>query len=228
MKIHHSKDLDRSGGKTPSLSFPTVSIIVKCLWFFFLWGLSSIIDCFHTRAKCAIWIIIWIAHFELSFEWRYFGPCVRQMTSRCVIWNGQFKWRSGGVFQLRISQTSQRNRRMNALTSKLWVGGAELRDLLTTSAYRPIQRAAYIYRSTGNASSVHIWLAGYPDIFLPLRNAKPKFGLSCVHCIIQISQLLLSCEHCVIRMIIEIAHFVLVWKTVIGCLKQPYATGKQA
>ena len=22
-------------------------------------------DCFHTRAKCVIWIIIWIAHFEL-------------------------------------------------------------------------------------------------------------------------------------------------------------------
>ena len=27
---------------------------------------------------------------------------------------------------------------------------------------------------------------------------NPKFGLSCVHCVIQISQLLLSCLHCVI------------------------------
>ena len=91
-----------------------------------------------------IWIIIWIAHFELSFEWRYFGPCVHQTTSRCVIWNAQFKWRSGGVVQVRISQIMQRNRRMNALTSKLWFGGRSyVRDLLTTSAYIP--HAAYMY-----------------------------------------------------------------------------------
>ena len=38
-------------------------------------------------------------------------------------------------FQLRISQITQRNHRMNAVTSKLWFGGAELSDLLTTSAY---------------------------------------------------------------------------------------------
>ena len=35
-------------------------------------------DCFHTRAKC----IIWIAHFEWSLERQYFGPCVCQITSR--------------------------------------------------------------------------------------------------------------------------------------------------
>ena len=35
--------------------------------------------------------------------------------------------------------------------------------------------------------------------FFSRWNAKPKFGLSCVHCIIQISQLLLSCVHCVIQ-----------------------------
>ena len=27
--------------------------------------LKGNLDCFHTRAKCVIWIIIWIAHFEL-------------------------------------------------------------------------------------------------------------------------------------------------------------------
>ena len=105
-------------------------------------------DCFHTRAKCVIWIWIWNAHFELKFERRYFGPCVRQITSRCIIWNAHFKWRSGGVFQLRISQITQQNNRMNALTSKLWFGegggGAELSDLLTTSAYIP--RAAYVQK----------------------------------------------------------------------------------
>ena len=31
-----------------------------------------------------------------------------------------------------------------------------------------------MYRSTGNASSVHVWLAGYPDILLPLWNAKSQ------------------------------------------------------
>ena len=58
-----------------------------------------------------------------SFEWRYFGPCVRKFASRCVSWIAQFKWQSGGVFQWRISRITQRNRRMNALTCKLWFGG---------------------------------------------------------------------------------------------------------
>ena len=44
---------------------------------------------------------------------------------------------------------------------------------------------------------------------------NPKFGLSCVHCVIQISQLLLSCVHCVI----QIAQFV--WsfnlRTLLSC-----------
>ena len=193
----------------------------------------TITDCFHTRAKCVIWILIPNAHFELKFERLYFGPsyvlripqsgwplgrhrrfcshfppslsvlslsyclfqphtrpftyvvlpsfllssscsfpwysalqysfgeswwscdvtvkfqfsflhccqevfirpdysmdavdhlwpCVRQITSQCVIWNAQFKWRSGGVFQLRISQITQLNHCMNAPTSKLWFGG---------------------------------------------------------------------------------------------------------
>ena len=64
--------------------------------------LLSNLDCFHTTAKCVFWILIRNAHFELKFERRYFGPCVRQITSRCVIWNAHFKWRSRGVFQLRI------------------------------------------------------------------------------------------------------------------------------
>ena len=41
---------------------------------------------------------------------------------------------------------------------------------------------------------------------------NPKFGLSCVHCVIQISQLLLLCVHCVIQMTNQITHFALVWK----------------
>ena len=36
--------------------------------------------------------VTWIAHFEWSFEWRYFGPCVRKFTSRCVTWIAHFEW----------------------------------------------------------------------------------------------------------------------------------------
>ena len=47
---------------------------------------------FTREQKCAIWIIIQIVQFELSCEWRYFGPCVRKFTSRCVTWIAQFEW----------------------------------------------------------------------------------------------------------------------------------------
>ena len=57
----------------------------------------------ESNFKCAFWIWIWIVQFELSFEWRYFGPCVHKITSRCVIWIAQFKLRSGPSFELRNS-----------------------------------------------------------------------------------------------------------------------------
>ena len=65
-----------------------------------------------------------------------------------------------------------------------------------------------MYRSTGNASSMHVWLARYPDILLPLECKIPKFGHSCIHCVIQNSQLLRSCVHYVIQN----AHFDLKFK----------------
>ena len=34
--------------------------------------------------------VIWNAQFKWWFEWLYFGPCVRQITSRIVIWNARF------------------------------------------------------------------------------------------------------------------------------------------
>ena len=49
---------------------------------------------------------------------------------------------------------------------------------------------------------------------------NPKFGLSCVHCVIQISQLLLSCVHCVI----QIAQFERSWFklcTLLSCENSP-------
>ena len=97
-------------------------------------------DCFHTTAKCIFWILIRNRHFELKFDIQYFGPCVCQITSRCVIWNAHFKWRSRGVFQF----------------------------------------YAYMCRSTGNAISMHVWLAGYLDILLPLECKIPN-SASCVY-----------------------------------------------
>ena len=41
------------------------------------------------------------------------------------------------IFQWRISQIMQRNCCMNTLNSKIVIWGAELRDLLTTSADKP-------------------------------------------------------------------------------------------
>ena len=182
-------------------------------------------DCFHTRAKCAIWIWIRNAHFELKFERQYFGPCVRQITSRCVIWNAHFKWRSGGVFKLHISQITQGNHCMNALTSNrdfyffiffLGGGGAELSDLLTTSAYIP--RAACVQKHR-KCELCACLIGRVPRHSFPAGMQNPKSGLSCVHCIIQISQWfvlscvhciiqisqwLLSCVHCLIQMIIQI------------------------
>ena len=75
---------------------------------------------FHTRAK---WAILNDHSSYAPFEWRYFGPCVCKFASRCVIWIAQFKLTVRRCFQWRISQNSQRNRRMNAFTSKLWFGG---------------------------------------------------------------------------------------------------------
>ena len=65
-------------GKPPHFLFHLFPLASSVCDSFFV-GVIIYLDCFHTRAKCAIWIIVWIAHFELSFEWRYFGPYVRQL-----------------------------------------------------------------------------------------------------------------------------------------------------
>ena len=163
-------------------------------------------DCFHTRAKCVIWIWIRKAYFELKFKRRYFGPCVRQITSRCIIWNAHFKWWSGGVFQLRISQITQRNHRMNALTSKLWFGGGA-KWPSNHFCLQNTARCICTETQEMRAPCMFDW-QGTQTFFSRSGMLNPKFGLSCVHCVIQISQLLLSCVHCVI----QIAHFAVVWK----------------
>ena len=141
------------------------------------------ITVFTREQECVIWIIIWIAHFEWSFERQYFGPCVRQITSRCV----HFKWRSGGVFQLRISQITQRNHCMNALTS-LWFGGGAK----WPSNHFRLYTACCICTEAQEmrAPCIFDW-QGTQAFFSRSGMINPKFGLSCVHCIIQISQLLM-------------------------------------
>ena len=110
-------------------------------------------------------------------------------------------------FQLRISQITQQNHCMNALTSKSWIWGAELSDILTTFTYIP--SAAYVEKH--RKCELHARLIGrVPRHSSPAGMQNPKFGLSCVHCVIQISQLLLSCVHCVIQN----AHFELLCRRV--------------
>ena len=150
----------------------------------------------HFNSKCAFWIKIWKTVF-----WTVCTPnhiamhnlkCAFQMTvQRC--------------FPVTISQITQPNHCMNALTSKSWFGGWSyiVSDLLTTSAYRVLHTC--MYRSTGNASPMH---GRVPRHSSPAGMQNPKFGLSCVHCVIQTSQSLLSCVHCVI----ENAHFELKFK----------------
>ena len=147
------------------------------------------------------------AQFEWSFRWLYFGMCVRKITSRCVIWIVQFKWRSGGIFQWGISQITQRN--MNALTSKCDLGGGAMWPR-TTSAYIP--RAAYLQKHRNR--ELRACLIGRVP-----RHEPRKFGLPCVHCVIQISQLLLSCAHC----LIQIAQFEWSFKlrTLLSCENSP-------
>ena len=147
---------------------------------FRLFSHDSKVSNLNLNLKCA---------FELKFERRYFGPCVRQITSRCIIWNPHFKWQSRGVFQLSISQIMQRNHCMNALTSKSWLGG-RANWPSTTSAYNTARCTCY--RSTGNVNSTAIGRVPRPSHASSPRSRTQnrKFGLSCVHCIIQISQLL--------------------------------------
>ena len=146
--------------------------------------------------------------------------CVRNITSRCVILIAQFKWRSGGVFQWRISQITQWNCCMNALTSKLWFGGAELRDFLTTSANIP--HAAYVQKH--RKRELLACLIGRvprhePHIFSRSGMLNRKFSLSCVHCTLRNSNIaitslvcILCNSNCTIQMVIQIVHFALVWK----------------
>ena len=169
-------------------------------------------DCFHTRAKCAIWIIIWIVQFEWSFELQYFGPCIRQITSRCIIWNVQFKWRPE-VFSSYASLKSRSEIAVSMPWPLNWDFEAELHDLLTTSTYIP--RAAYVQKHI--KCELRACLIGrVPRHLLPLWNVKPQsWSLVCTLRNSNIAITSLVCtlrnSNCAIRMIIQIALFALVW-----------------
>ena len=167
--------------------------------------------------NCAIWIIIWIVQFELSFERRYFGPCVCQITSRCVIWNAHFKWRSGGVFQLCISQITQQNCCMNALTSKLWFGGGATWPSNHFHLYTA--RCICTEAQEMRALCMFDW-QGTQTFFSRSGMLNPKRAqirsLVCTLLNSNITIKSLVCTlhnlNCAIRMIIQIAHFAFAWK----------------
>ena len=138
-------------------------------------------DCFHcTRARCTVWMIIWMTVFFTVCMQNYIvmRNCAIQMT------------------------VPPRNRRMNALTSNLWFGG---RAMWPSNHFRLyIQGTAYVQKH--RKRELHACLIGRvprhePHIFSRSGMLNRKFGLSCVHCIVQISQLLLSCVHCVIQFV---------------------------
>ena len=56
---HQSRE-DLSNYRSRSLTLARSPPLSPSLFLF-----NALSDCFHTRAKCVIWIIIWIAHFEL-------------------------------------------------------------------------------------------------------------------------------------------------------------------
>ena len=157
-------------------------------------------DCFHTRAKCKIWMIIRIAQFEWSFESQYFGPCVRKITSRCLIWIAQFKWRSGGV----SSDASHKSR----IPIAIWMPWPLNCDLGGGGGGATWPSNHFRYVQKHRKRELHACLIGRvprhePRIFSRSGMLNSKFGLSCVHCVIQISQLLLSC----VPLVIQIAQF---------------------
>ena len=79
------------------------------------------------------------------------------------------------------------------------IGGAELHDLLTTSAYMYIPRTHCT--CTWNASSVHVWLGGYPDTNYAssprsgMLNRKSSFASSLV-CTLSNSNTAITILHC--------------------------------
>ena len=147
----------------------------------------------------------------LKIERQYFGPCVRQITSRCIIWNAHFKWRSGGVFKLRISQITQRNHCMNALTSKSWFGGGakwpsnHLRlytaRCMCTEAQEMRAPCMFDWQGTQTFSR---WNAK-SQIWSLVCNSNITITCTSLVCTLRNSK-------CAIQMIIQNTHFALVWK----------------
>ena len=79
-----------------------------------------------------------------------------------------------GVFQWRISQITQRNCSMNALTSKLGFGEAELRDLTTPPP--PPPHKLHIFLKKWNSNQHVRRKQKWATLLLPvreLRNSKP-------------------------------------------------------
>ena len=164
--------------------------------------LSDANDSFHTRAKCVIWIIIWIAHSEWSFERQYFGPCVCQITSWCVI-EMRLSNDRAEVFSSYASRKS-----CSKITVWMpWPLKCDLRGgAMWPSNHFRLYTACCICTEAHEirAPCMFDW-QGTQTFFSRSGMLNPKFGLSCVHCVIQNVQFkwyalfklctLLSCEN---------------------------------
>ena len=130
------------------------------------------------NSKCAFWIKIW-----KTVCWTVCTPnyiamhhlkCAFQMTvRRCFP----------------VTQIMQRNHCMNALTSKLWFGGGAK----WPSNHFRLYTACCICTEAQEmrAPCMSDW-QGTQTFFSHSGMLNPKFGLSCVHCVIQISQMYIS------------------------------------
>ena len=146
-------------------------------------------------AYTVFWILIRNAHFELKFERLYCGPCVRQITSRCTEMRI-----SNDVPEVFSSYASRKSR--SEIT--VWMPWPLNRDLggrakWPSNHFRLYTARCIIYVQKHRKCELHACLIGRVPRHSPAGLQNPKFGLSCVHCVIQISQVLLSCVHCVIQ-----------------------------
>ena len=159
-------------------------------------------DCFHTTAKCVFWIVIRDANLELKFEIRYLWTvCSAKSLSRFVILRCASQITVTEVYffsyDSRTFITAVHNQMcLNDLTSKSCFMGAEL--VWPSEPLPPIiPRAAYVQKHVGNASSMYmcVMCAVCTQTCLSPRWTVCTlipwilFG-SCVHCVIQNSQLL--------------------------------------
>ena len=119
---------------------------------------------FNFNLKCAFWIkirktVFWIVCTPIYIAMRHLKCAFKMTVRRCF-----------PVTHLANHTAKSPNECPDPLNCDL--GGRATCKWPSNHFRLYTAHCLHMYRSTGNASSVHVWLAGYPDILLPLWNAK--------------------------------------------------------